>query len=84
MLEAAILNPPVRALMELNRAACEIERGDPNAATAALRRGLERAPDGALRPLLRIYLYCLTGEAVDPEPPAEWIPISADMFAQDP
>jgi tetratricopeptide (TPR) repeat protein len=84
VLEAAILNPPVRALMEFNRAACEIERADPDAATTAVRRGLERAPDGALRPLLRIYLYCLTGEAVDSEPPAEWIPISADMFANEP
>jgi len=72
-----------QAVMELYRAVCEIERSQPDRAAAALRSGLQRAPSSPLRPLMRYYLFCIAGESVDAEPPADWIPTTPDMFAAD-
>ena len=56
----------------------------PDAAATALRSALDRAPETPLRPLLRLYLFCVSGELVDLEPPSEWIPITSDTFAPEP
>lgn len=58
-----------------------MERGDANAAIGALRGALQQIPDTPLRPLLRLYLFCLTDDLIDLEPPANWIPRPADLFA---
>jgi tetratricopeptide (TPR) repeat protein len=79
--EATVRRPQEQLLGEFNQAVCELERAHTTEATAALRRALDSAPTSPLRPLLRTYWYCLTGEALDLEPPTDWIPISADMFA---
>ncbi len=65
----------------LPTAFCEMERGNTPAAISAIRAAIQRAPDSPMRPLLRVYLFCLTDELIDPEPPADWIPQPADLFA---
>lgn len=60
---------------------CEIERGNTAGAESAIRACLQRAPETPLRPLLRLYLFCLTEELIDPEPPSDWIPQPEDLFA---
>lgn len=77
------VQPLEQALAEFKRAACEMERANPEGAISAIRRALRRAPASPLRPLLRLYLFCLTEEAIDPEPPADWIPLPSDVFAPD-
>lgn len=77
-----LLRIPYEALEPtLQTAFCEMERGNTPAAVAAIRAALQSAPDTPLRPLLRLYLYCLTDELIDPEPPADWIPQPKDLFA---
>lgn len=61
-------------------ACCEMERGNTAAAVGALRGALQQIPDTPLRPLLRLYLFCLTDELIDLEPPTDWIPQPADLF----
>ncbi len=65
----------------LHAGCCEMERGNHQAAVRAIRTALQHAPDTPLRPLLRLYLYCLTDELIDYEPPSDWIPQPADLFA---
>jgi tetratricopeptide (TPR) repeat protein len=65
-------------------AACEIERGAVTDAATAIRQCLAYSPDGPLRPLCRAYLYCLTGELLDREPPHDQIPVTSELFAPDP
>jgi tetratricopeptide (TPR) repeat protein len=77
------LRPHELALAEFHRAACELERANSEGAILAIRRALQRAPASPLRPLLRLYLFCLTEETIDLEPPADWIPLPADVFATD-
>lgn len=77
------VQPLEQALAEFKRAACELERANPEGAISAIRRALRRAPASPLRPLLRLYLFCLTEETIDPEPPADWIPLPSDVFAPD-
>ncbi|HET6425665.1 MAG TPA: hypothetical protein VFG20_18390 [Planctomycetaceae bacterium] len=60
---------------------CEMERGNTSAATAAFRSAVQQIPDASIRPLLRLYLFCLTDELIDVEPPADWIPQPSDLFA---
>jgi len=60
-----------------------LEQGDLPAAKAALQDGLKKAPDNAYRPLYLWYWFCMTGEELDLEPPADWIPISPDMFSDE-
>ncbi|MAC54113.1 MAG: hypothetical protein CME31_16360, partial [Gimesia sp.] len=56
----------------LNLARCEIEAGQPELATGHLREILETEPATPYRPLVRFYLYQLTGELIPvlPEAPA--------------
>ncbi len=63
---------------------CEMERGNTPGAESAIRAALQRVPDSPLRPLLRLYLFCLSDELIDPEPPSDWIPQPADLFAPEP
>jgi tetratricopeptide (TPR) repeat protein len=69
---------------QLHTGLCEMERGNTSAAAQAFREALEAVPDTPLRPLLRLYLYCLTDELIDVEPPGDWIPHPADLFAPEP
>lgn len=66
-----------------NTAMMQLESGKPHIATKTLKGLLEANPDTNLRPLLRFYLFVLTEELIDPEPPSQWIPIEGDMFAPD-
>lgn len=63
------------------RGLCEVERGRRDEATSAFRQALSRWPATPLRPLLRMYLLALTGDLIDEEPPEDWIPLPADVFA---
>lgn len=60
---------------------CEMERGHTKEAIADFRAALQRVPGSPLRPLFRLYLFCLTDELIDPEPPSDWIPQPVDLFA---
>jgi len=52
----------------LQNAFAEMEQGDVKAATRSIRDALHRNPSSSLRPLLRFYLECLTGEEIEPKP----------------
>ncbi|HBL45924.1 MAG TPA: hypothetical protein DDZ90_21305 [Planctomycetaceae bacterium] len=54
----------------LNLARCEIEAGQPELATGHLREILEAEPATPYRPLVRFYLYQLTGELIPALPEA--------------
>lgn len=62
---------------------CRLEQGDIPAAKAALERGLDAASESPFRPLYLFYWRCLTGEQLDIEPPADWIPIDPGMFTEE-
>ena len=64
-------------------ALCRLEQGDLPAAQEALRQGLDRVPNSALRPLFVRYWQCLTDERLEVEPPSDWIPITKDLFAEE-
>ena len=72
--------PAEAAQADLTIGLCALERGDLELAKTALQRSLARWPESPFRPLLRLYLFCLTGEVPDEEPPTEWIPITGDLF----
>lgn len=61
----------------------QLESAKPQLAAKTLRGLLDVYPETPFRPLVRFYWQAMTGEAIDPEPPSEWIPIDADMFAPD-
>ncbi|MDZ4689509.1 MAG: hypothetical protein SH850_30910 [Planctomycetaceae bacterium] len=65
-------------------ALCEIERGDAAAAATALQAVLETSLDSPLRPLVRIYWFCLKGELLDQTPPEDRIPMEESLFAPEP
>ncbi|MCA9015577.1 MAG: tetratricopeptide repeat protein, partial [Planctomycetaceae bacterium] len=50
--------------LKLNLARCEIEAGQPEQAVAVLREIIEEEPASPYRPLIRFYLYQLTGEMI--------------------
>jgi len=79
--EAAVRQPESVANVEWQRAMCELERGNLEGAQSGIRRALDRAPSTLLRPLLRLYWFCLTEEFLDAEPPHDWIPIDRETFA---
>lgn len=64
-------------------AMCQIELGQPKLAGKTLSGLLENYPDTSLRPLCRFYLFVITDELIDVEPPSEWIPIDGDTFMPD-
>ncbi len=64
-------------------AMCQLESGQPKLAGKTLSGLLENYPDTALRPLCRFYLFVITDELIDLEPPAEWIPIDGETFMPD-
>ena len=64
-------------------AMCQIEAGNPQVAGKTLAGLLELNPETPLRPLIRFYLFAITDELVDPEPPSQWIPIDSEMFVPD-
>lgn len=53
-----------QAPLKLNLARCEIEAGQSEQAIAVLREIIEEQPDSPYRPLIRFYLYQLTGELI--------------------
>lgn len=61
----------------------QLEAGRVRLAGKTLSGLLELNPETTLRPLVRFYLYLITSELIDYEPPSEWIPIHGDMFAPD-
>jgi tetratricopeptide (TPR) repeat protein len=65
-------------------AMCQLETGRPHLAAKTLSGILEVAPETFLRPLIRFYLFVMTDELIDLEPPSEWIPIDGELFAPDP
>ena len=61
-------------------AMCQLEFGKPQLAAKTLTGLLEADPETGLRPLVRFYLFVITDELIDFEPPSEWIPIDGEMF----
>ena len=64
-------------------AMCQIEAGDPQLAGKTMSGLLEFNQDTPLRPLIRFYLFVITEELIDAEPPSDWIPIDGDTIAPD-
>ncbi len=64
-------------------AMCQLETGRLHLAAKTLSGILEVAPETFLRPLIRFYLFVMTDELIDLEPPSEWIPIDGELFAPD-
>ncbi|QDV20197.1 hypothetical protein Pan153_48690 [Gimesia panareensis] len=56
--------------LKLNMARCEIEAGQPEQATALLQDIIDEAPDTPYRPMIRFYLYQLTGKLIPEQPEA--------------
>ncbi|QDT44635.1 hypothetical protein Pan241w_47480 [Gimesia alba] len=50
--------------LKMNLARCEIEAGQPDQAIAVLREIMDEQPETPYRPLIRFYLYQLTGEVI--------------------
>lgn len=73
--------PGELSTLEWNVALCELEVGRTKRAAAAFRRILDADPETALRPLIQFYLYQITNELIDGEPPSNRIPVTPDMFA---
>ncbi len=61
----------------------QLESGQPKLAGKTLSGLLEIYPESALRPLCRFYLFVISDELIDPEPPSEWIPIDGETFMPD-
>jgi tetratricopeptide (TPR) repeat protein len=64
-------------------AMCQLESGQPKLAAKTISGLLEHYPDTSLRPLCRFYLFVITDELIDLEPPSEWIPIDSETFMPD-
>jgi hypothetical protein len=71
-------------LVALNLALCEIERNDPAAAIAALEPVRDSSIESPLRPLVRVYWYCLKGELLDETPAGDQIPMDESLIAPEP
>ena len=56
--------------LKLNLARCEIEVGQPEEAIALFREIIEEQPETPFRPMIRFYLYQLTGELIPEQPEA--------------
>ena len=56
--------------LKLNLARCEMEVGQPDQAIALFREMIEDQPETPYRPLIRFYLYQLTGELIPDQPEA--------------
>jgi hypothetical protein len=61
-----------------------LEEGQNSESADVVKRALDIAPNSNFRPMLYAYLTCVSKEQVDPYPPAERIPVTADMFAEEP
>ncbi|MBC7821436.1 MAG: hypothetical protein IAG10_31500 [Planctomycetaceae bacterium] len=61
----------------------QLESGQTRLAGKTLSGLIENYPETTLRPLCRYYLFVITDELVDVEPPSEWIPIDGDIFMPD-
>ena len=72
-----------QAQLQWNVAMMQLESGKSRLAAKTLSGILDETPDTFRRPLIRFYLFLLTGEMIDAEPPSEWIPIDKEMFAPD-
>ncbi len=66
-----------------NAALSHLEAGNNKDAENILRQILNHTPETPLRPLIRFYLFQLTGDAIDMLPPSERIPINPGMFHSD-
>lgn len=56
--------------LKLNMARCEIEAGQPEQARALFEEIIDDAPDTPYRPMIRFYLYQLTGKLIPEQPEA--------------
>ncbi|QGQ25052.1 tetratricopeptide repeat protein [Gimesia benthica] len=56
--------------LKLNMARCEIEAGQPEQARALFQEIIDDAPDTPYRPMIRFYLYQLTGTLIPEQPEA--------------
>ena len=56
--------------LKLNMARCEIEAGQPEQARALFQEIIDDAPDTPYRPMIRFYLYQLTGKLIPEQPEA--------------
>lgn len=65
------------------RAMSQLESGSCRLAGKTIAGMLEQNPETSFRPLARFYLYLITDELIDAEPPSDWIPIDGEMFAPD-
>ncbi len=68
------------ASLRLSIALCSLETGHIKEATKQLQHILKESPETQLRPVVRFYLYQVTEDLIDLEPPSDWIPITADVF----
>jgi tetratricopeptide (TPR) repeat protein len=75
--------PEQAAALQFEVALCHLETGNVKAAESALREIVEANPETMLRPLVRFYLYLVTDELIDREPPSERIPVGPWMFGSD-
>ena len=81
--QAQIRSVNETAILLWYTAMCQLESGQPKLAGKTLSGLLENYPDTALRPLCRFYLFVITDELIDLEPPSEWIPIDGETFMSD-
>lgn len=70
------------ALLHWQTGVCELEAGRCEAARSSLRAALETAPNHPLRPLFRLYWFCLTDEVLDDIRPEDRIP-DTNLFMPD-
>lgn len=66
------------------QAVFRIEQGNYSEAAELLQRAMEISPNASFRPMLFSYLSCVSEEELDPFPPTDRIPVTGDMFADDP
>lgn len=59
---------------DFSRSLAALEQGDLTGTRDAMQAAIARFPESPLRPLLRLYWFCLTDELLDEEPPSDWIP----------
>lgn len=80
-IESLYQMPYEAAEVLFNIAVCQLEAGRNERAAEVFRRLLETNPETSLRPLVRVYLFHLTGERIPLPPPSDRIPVTPDMFA---
>jgi tetratricopeptide (TPR) repeat protein len=76
--------PAQAAALHYNAASIYLEQGRVKDAADAFHKVLELEEASPLRPLVRHYLFELTDEVIEPEPPSDWIPITPALFADEP